>query len=180
MGSLLPVLSRFLLYGVAGWTLEVLFTGACSAVGRDRSATARTYLWMHPIDGAAALGLEQIELRLKQKHVPFVARAAVHTVAIYGAEYGTGFLLKRVLRKCPWDYGESGGRSVQGLRRLDYAPLWFAVGALFTLARPWLAQMAEPRTRWGAFKQAVLPRSEGPLLPLSAVRSFKRVLRAPF
>ena len=48
---------------------------------------------------------------------------------IFTAEYVTGRLL-RSLRACPWDY--TGCRfSVDGLIRLDFAPLWFGAGLLF-------------------------------------------------
>ena len=48
---------------------------------------------------------------------------------IFTAEYVTGRLL-RSLRACPWDY--TGCRfSVDGLIRLDFAPLWFVAGLLF-------------------------------------------------
>lgn len=155
------VLSRFLLYGAAGWTLEVFFTGVCSVLGKDRAATAKTYLWMHPIYGGAALGLEQLEVLMKRRRIPFAARAAVHTLGIYGVEYSTGALLRRAVGRCPWDYGESGGRHLNGLVRLDYAPLWYGVAALFTLARPLLHRMVAPRkSRWALLREAVSPKPE--------------------
>ena len=50
---------RFLIYGALGWCLEVVFTGVSAVIwDRDRSATGKTYLWMHPIYGATALGLD--------------------------------------------------------------------------------------------------------------------------
>lgn len=177
----LLVLSRFLLYGAAGWTLEVLFTGLCSVLGRDRAATSKTYLWMHPIYGGAALGLEQLEVAMQRRRVPFAARAAVHTIGIYGVEYTTGALLRRALGKCPWDYGECGGHHVQGLVRLDYAPLWYAVAALFTVGRPLLRRMAEPpKSRWQLLRRAVLPapREERTEVSLPALRLLATAGRA--
>ena len=48
---------RFLIYGAVGWCIEVLFTGIAAAVfDRDRAATGKTYLWMHP-DGASPVWL---------------------------------------------------------------------------------------------------------------------------
>lgn len=127
------MLARFLLYGCAGWVLEVCFTGASSILfQRDRSATGKTYLWMHPIYGATALGLEYVHERLK--HRPRALRALVYTGIIFGAEYSTGWLLRRVLGRCPWDY-EKKGWSVKGLIRLDYAPAWYATGLLFEPVR---------------------------------------------
>ena len=117
-----------MIYGFAGWIVEVLFTGTFAAVKKDRSATAQTYLWMHPIYGATALGLDWLSARLKWMPMPL--RGLVYTGVIYGAEYSSGWFLKRVLGKCPWDYSGSG-RDVHGLVRLDYAPAWYALGLLF-------------------------------------------------
>jgi uncharacterized membrane protein len=122
------VLKRFLFYGVAGWVVEVLFTGVASAVKRDRSATAKTYLWMHPIYGGTALVLEQVSKRMKR--APFWAHGLAYTGVIYAAEYSSGWILRRGTGKCPWDYSGSG-RDVHGLVRLDYAPAWYALGLLF-------------------------------------------------
>ncbi len=50
-------------------------------------------------------------------------------VLIFTAEYLSGMWL-RARGMCPWDYS---GRmaSVNGLIRLDFAPLWFMTGLLF-------------------------------------------------
>ena len=41
----------------------------------------------------------------------------------------TGSFLRR-FEACPWDYSKSP-LNVNGLIRLDYAPLWFGAGLLF-------------------------------------------------
>lgn len=115
-----------------GWVLEVLFTGAGAALRRDRSATSHTYLWMHPIYGATALALEEVAARLK--HLPRPVRALAYTAVIYAAEYSTGWALRRLLGRCPWDYMKSGW-SVHGLVRLDYAPAWYLTALAFEPVR---------------------------------------------
>lgn len=137
------MLKKFLIYGFAGWIVEVLFTGTWSAVKRDRSATARTYLWMHPIYGVTALGLEWLSHRLRP--LPWALRGAAYTAAIYGAEYGSGWFLRRVLGKCPWDYSGCG-RDVHGLVRLDYAPAWYALGLLFEPLKDQVNSPAEAKS----------------------------------
>jgi len=138
------VLSRFLLYGCTGWVLEVLFTGAGAALKRDRSATAQTYLWMHPIYGGTALALEEVSARLKP--LPRPLRALAYTALIFAAEYGTGWFLKRLLGRCPWDY--SGSRfSVHGLIRLDYAPAWYLTALLFEPVRDTLLHVTSNALR---------------------------------
>ena len=117
-------------YGIAGWTLEILMTGAAGLFSeeRDVAAPARTYLWMYPIYGLGGLALEQIRHRLRR--LPRVVRAAAYVPAIFGVEAATGAALRRLIGSCPWDY--SGRRThVRGLVRLDYAPLWFLVGLAF-------------------------------------------------
>jgi Putative ABC-transporter type IV len=113
--------------------MEVCFTGVNAALfQRDRSATAKTYLWMHPIYGATALGLEFLHDRLR--FLPRPVRALAYTAVIYGAEFTTGWLLRKALGRCPWDYTGQGW-NVKGLIRLDYAPFWYAAGLLFEPVR---------------------------------------------
>ena len=77
--------------------------------------------------------LDITDQNLKEKlsetcdHQPFIARA--HMVLIFCAEYLFGFWMRRI-GICPWDYS---GRptNVNGLIRLDFAPLWFGTGLLF-------------------------------------------------
>ena len=132
--------ARFALYGIVGWAIEVVATGAWAALrDRDRAATARTYLWMHPVYGAGGLLLEQIE-RLTSSW-PRPARAAAFLPAIYAVEAIAGGLLRRILGRCPWDY-RGRGWHVAGLIRLDYAPVWWLVGYLFPSTRARVAQAA--------------------------------------
>lgn len=58
-----------------------------------------------------------------------VRHGMLYMVLIFTAEYATGAWLK-ARGMCPWDYT---GRStnVNGLIRLDFAPLWFGTGLLF-------------------------------------------------
>ena len=124
---------RFALYGIVGWAIEVVATGSTSLFwDRHPSATARTYLWMHPVYGAGGLLLEQID-RLTSAW-PRAARAAAYVPAIYAVEASAGALLRRVLGRCPWDYTGRGWH-VGGLIRLDFAPAWWLVGYLFPPTR---------------------------------------------
>ena len=52
-----------------------------------------------------------------------------YMVLIFTAEYLSGAFLQG-LGMCPWDY-TGYQTSVNGLIRLDFAPLWFATGLLF-------------------------------------------------
>ncbi|ATB29082.1 hypothetical protein MEBOL_002531 [Melittangium boletus DSM 14713] len=125
--------------------MEVCFTGMGAALlERDGHGTAKTYLWMHPIYGATALGMEFLHDRLR--FLPRPLRALAYTAVIFGAEFATGWVLRKVLGRCPWDY-EKRGWNVKGLIRLDYAPFWYAAGLLFEPAREALLHVTSEALR---------------------------------
>ncbi len=122
---------KFALYGCAGWVLEVLFTGTKAALSRDNKLAARTYLWMHPIYGAAGLALEAVHRRLAGRSR--LTRALASLGVIYATEYASGAALRGVLGDCPWRYRE--GMHLHGLVRLDYAPFWLGAALGFERLR---------------------------------------------
>ena len=133
--------------------LEVCFTGTSAAIfQKDSHGTAKTYLWMHPIYGATALGLEFLHDRLR--FLPRPVRALAYTAVIFGAEYATGWLLRRALGRCPWDY--TSGWNVKGLVRLDYFPFWYGAALAFEPAREALLRVtSEALRQTPEFRQAV-------------------------
>lgn len=125
--------------------MEVCFTGMSAALlERDSHGTAKTYLWMHPIYGATALGMELLHDRLR--FLPRPLRALAYTAVIFGAEFATGWLLRKALGRCPWDY-EGKGWSVKGLIRLDYAPFWYLTALLFEPVREGLLHLTSEALR---------------------------------
>lgn len=119
---------KFILFGVLGWCAEILWTGFCSLLAGDGALTAKTYLWMFPIYGLAALA-EPLFLALR-KYCPLWQRCGMYILGIFIVEFLTGALLSGLTGACPWDYG-SGPFSVMGWIRLDYAPLWAILGLFF-------------------------------------------------
>lgn len=125
--------------GVAGWCLEVLFTSTESIMRHDWRLMGRTSLLMFPIYGCGALlgPIGRIVDRWLTGTSPMaggrtelaIRHGLLYMVLIFTAEYFTGAWLK-ARGMCPWDYT---GRStnIDGLIRLDFAPLWFAIGLLF-------------------------------------------------
>lgn len=112
--------------GVAGWCLEVLWTGGISYIHHDLSMSATTSILMFPIYGLGAF-IKPISQFLSGNPVLF--RGAVYTVCIFVTEYATGSVLKS-FGICPWNYSDAK-YNINGLVRLDYAPAWFTVGLLF-------------------------------------------------
>lgn len=116
--------------------MEVVFTSIESILVQDWRLIGRTSLLMFPIYGLGALlapigtmvdrWIGEIQLRPTDR---FVRHGMLDMVLIFTAEYLSGMWL-RARGMCPWDYS---GRmaSVNGLIRLDFAPLWFMTGLLF-------------------------------------------------
>ena len=116
----------FIIFGLIGWCMEVFWTGLGSLIKRDIRATSKTSIWMFFIYGSAALFTPVISL---VNPLPVIIRGLIYTSCIFLVEYCVGMFLKR-LKACPWDYSASKF-SIQGVIRLDYMPVWFAVGLFF-------------------------------------------------
>lgn len=117
---------NFIKCGTLGWCMEIIFTGLHSLKKRENSLTAHTSIWMFPIYGAACL-LTPLFRLMNGRSV--LLRGWVYACCIFLGEYTFGSILKRH-RACPWDYSDAK-YNVDGLIRLDYAPLWFGAGLLF-------------------------------------------------
>ena len=116
----------FLLCGVTGWCMEILFTALFSLRRRDFKLRGTTSIWMFPIYGSAILLVPVMKLLRKK---PAWFRGLTYMTLIFSAEYTAGFLLDRH-SLCPWDYCRSKF-NIKRFIRLDYAPNWFVAGLLF-------------------------------------------------
>lgn len=85
-----------------------------------------TSIWMFPIYGMASF-LGPICRFIQNANI--LIRGTVYMLSIFTAEYITGYILKK-RDMCPWDYSKAK-YNINGLIRLDYAPLWFIVGLIF-------------------------------------------------
>ncbi|ADO68901.1 uncharacterized protein STAUR_1097 [Stigmatella aurantiaca DW4/3-1] len=141
--------------------MEVCFTGLGAALfQKDTHGTAKTYLWMHPIYGATAVGLEVLHDRLR--FLPQPLRALAYTGVIFGAAFATGWVLRRALGRCPWDYTQAGW-NVKGLIRLDYFPYWYGAALAFEPVREALLNVtSEALRQTPEFRHAV---RDGKVLP---------------
>ena len=130
---------NFLKCGVAGWCLEVIFTSVGSIAAHDWRLMGNTSLLMFPIYGLGALltpigqtvdrWLQVTPGEVLAGTDRLVRHGMLYMVIIFVAEYLFGMLLKAG-GVCPWDY--SGLHSnIDGLIRLDFAPLWFMTGHLY-------------------------------------------------
>lgn len=112
------VLTRIAAFGVFGWLAEYAFT---AAIRRPKPASA----WMIPIYGLAGLLFPSLHRTLRGASLP--VRAAVYGAAMLAGEYAVGRALHASVGAVPWSY-EGKRWSVQGVTRLDYAPLWMLYG----------------------------------------------------
>lgn len=136
MNTLKQLPINFLKCGITGWCLEVIFTSIESIQAHDWRLMGRTSLLMFPIYGCGALlapigkfvdrWIGEHPLRGSDR---YIRHGMLYMVLIFMAEYFSGTWLKN-RGMCPWDY--SGRQtSINGLIRLDFAPLWFGTGLLF-------------------------------------------------
>ena len=131
------MMKNFMIFGVLGWCVEILWTGFCSLLMGDVSLTAKTYLWMFPIYGLAGLSLPLF--LMFRRYCPLWQRAGFYVFVVFTVEFLAGWFLQIVTGICPWDYGDRLF-SVGGFIRLDYAPLWAILGLLFERAALFLAE----------------------------------------
>lgn len=120
------MIKRFFIYGLTGWSMEIIWTGLNSLLTGDLKLQGYTSIWMFFIYGCAVF-LEPINDIIKQWR--WQVRGLIWVVIIWGIEYASGLLLTSILGSAPWFY--SGPFAVDNLVRIDYAPAWFAAGLIF-------------------------------------------------
>jgi uncharacterized membrane protein len=128
---------RFLIYGLLGWILEIIWTGLGSAFQGDVRLVSVTYLWMFPIYGMAVF-MEPIHERIRPW--PWFFRGTIWVMVIWFIEFTAGGLIRLVAGASPWDYAGSTPWHIHGLIRLDMAPVWFAGGLLFERVHDFLTR----------------------------------------
>jgi len=123
------MMTRFLLFGVIGWCLEIIWTGFGALVRGDFRMSAKTSVWMFLIYGCAAFFQPIIRNVIG---FPLLIRGLIYVFLIFTIEFIAGMTMKQ-FDACPWDYS-AAKLNVMGIIRLDYAPVWFVVGILFEFA----------------------------------------------
>lgn len=118
--------SRFIECGMYGWCMEILWTGLHSFLKNDPKLRGFSSLRMFPIYGMASL-ITPLSRLLKKCRT--FTRGIIYMLCIFTVEYTSGMYLKKH-DSCPWDYSNSPWH-INGVIRLDYAPLWFLAGLFF-------------------------------------------------
>jgi uncharacterized membrane protein len=119
---------RFVLYGLLGWCVEVVWTALLDFVRtRDPRLAGTTYLWMFPIYGSAAFLFEPLHDAIRAW--PIGARALVWALGFTAVEWASGRAIERATGRCPWDYVAARARfAINPYVRWDYFPVWAAAG----------------------------------------------------
>jgi hypothetical protein len=120
------MLKRFFIYGIAGWGVEILWTGAGSLFKGDLRLLGHSNLWMFFIYGCAVF-LEPIHDAVIRWHWLF--RGILWVALIWAIEYSAGWLLFTILGIRPWNYTDS--LAINGFITLAFAPAWFIAGMVF-------------------------------------------------
>lgn len=117
--------NNFIICGVLGWCMEIIFTSAHCLIDKDHKLMGHTSLWMFPFTA----GRLYLSLNRLLRHFPVWLRGAIYSGGILSVEYISGTLLNR-FSCCPWNY-EHAKYNINGVIRLDYAPFWAIAGLIF-------------------------------------------------
>src|SRR5439155_121038 len=95
--------------GLMGWCGEVLFTGIHDFIRtHDTRLPSRTSLSMFPIYGLVLPMFERLHDAMRDR-APAPLRAAAYAAGLFGVEYSTGRLLRRLLGERRREWLEMGG-----------------------------------------------------------------------
>lgn len=120
------MLKRFIIYGLLGWNMEVIWTGLTSFSAENINLIGHTSVWMFFVYGSAVFIFEPV-YRIIADCNTFV-RGCAWMALIFVIEFISGMILRSIGIEA-WYY--DCRFSVCGVIRLDYAPVWFAVGLIF-------------------------------------------------
>lgn len=120
------MIKRFIIYGLLGWNMEIIWTGLTSVGSGNLNLIGHTSVWMFFVYGMAAFVLEPVHRLIHDCN--WFVRGCIWAALIFAIEFTSGMLF-RLIGIQAWYYG--GTFSVLGVIRLDYTPAWFAVGLIF-------------------------------------------------
>lgn len=119
-------LKNFVICGLTGWCMEILFTAFGALLRGNSLMVGYTSLWMFPIYGMAVL---IYPVYRKIHRLPLLLRGCLYAAIIMVGEFVSGSIL-RFFGVCPWNYAGTPN-NINGLVRLDYFPVWILAGILF-------------------------------------------------
>lgn len=125
-GNTISMRKKFLVCGLTGWCMEILFTAFDSFRRRELKLMGKTSVWMFPIYGMAVLVRPMYAII---KTLPMLLRGMIYSAGFFTVEFLSGSILKK-RGLCPWDYSKAKS-NINGVIRLDYAPFWMMAGLVY-------------------------------------------------
>jgi len=120
----------FFIYSFFGVGIEVFFSSIHDYIRyKDIAFRGRSYLWMFPLYGSLGLIIEPLYNLIK--FIPFLLRGFIYLVIILAGELIYGYILKLIIKKCPWEYKTKW--TIMGIVKLNYLPFWLLFGYLSEL-----------------------------------------------
>lgn len=120
-------LFQLLFFACFGMTAEIFFVAFSNLISNTPfcneplySLTGKTYVWMFPIYALIPFLLRFIYSKIAQ--YPILLRLFIYAFIIFCVEFLSGFLLKQITGKCPWEY--TTGYHVCGFIQLEFTPFW--------------------------------------------------------
>jgi uncharacterized membrane protein len=127
------VLLRFLIFGLMGLLMELLFGVAGDLIRQDWDLRGGSSLWMIIDYGLFGLILMPIARRLMAFGIPLPVRAVFYMLFIFFVEYTSGILFHKVMGIHVWNYDHLA-YNLHGQIAPHFIPAWYALG----LAGEWL------------------------------------------
>ena len=119
---------RFVIYGALGWCLGIVWTAVEDRVrgkATDWRLRGQTSLWVFPLFGLVAVLYEPLHDGLRS--LPWFMRGVTYALGFWLVEYSSGWLLRKLLGECPWDYSDWRG-NLQGIITWEFGLVWFGFG----------------------------------------------------
>ena len=119
---------RFVIYGMLGWCAGIVWTAIEDRVRGDVSGwrlRGSVSLWVFPLFGLLAVLYEPLHDGLRS--LPWFMRGATYALGFWLVEFAAGWLLRKLLGDCPWDYSAWRG-NLDGLITWEFGVVWFAAG----------------------------------------------------
>jgi uncharacterized membrane protein len=120
---------RAIVYVCVFVTLEIIYTAIKALIKKhDLRLKGNTQLWVMPLYAFGGVFL------LEPVYTMFAENSIILRFFIYGTgilfiEYLAGFIFKKIVGRCPWEY--HGKWNIQGLINPPYFPLWGMAGIVF-------------------------------------------------
>ena len=119
----MSLLLTFIIYGVFGWAVEIIFTSVIDSWNKKSwKLEGKTYLWMLPLYGFGGLLFTEVHTFFLNEDFSLVVRLPIYLVGLYLIEYLAGIALFKLTGDHVWRY--DGKWQYGHVINFLYAPAW--------------------------------------------------------